>query len=66
MGSYVGLSWRQSGEGCVVEASLFSGVSDWMTVPLLHYESDGVGPQRVGLGECGGDHAMRQPPLTRY
>ena len=38
-----------SGEGCVVEASLFSAVSDWMTVPLLHYEADGVGPKRVGL-----------------
>ena len=43
------MSRELSGEGCVIDASLFSAVSDWMTVPLLHYESDGQGPKRVGL-----------------
>jgi hypothetical protein len=48
----------------VIEASLFSGVSDWMTVPLLHYESDGVGPKRVGLGKD--THGQRlTDPLTQ-
>lgn len=41
------MSREISGEGCVIEASLFSAVSDWMTVPLLHYEADGK-IQRIG------------------
>ncbi len=38
-----------TGEGCAIETSLFSGMADWMTVPLLHWESDGAGPPRIGL-----------------
>lgn len=38
-----------TGQGCIIDASLFSSVADWMTVPLLHYEADGKGPERVGL-----------------
>ena len=38
-----------TGEGCAIETSLFSGMADWMTVPLLHWESDGKGPPRIGL-----------------
>lgn len=39
----------ETGEGCAIETSLFSGMADWMTVPLLHWESDGEGPPRIGL-----------------
>ncbi len=38
-----------TGRGCAIETSLFAGMADWMTVPLLHWESDGSGPRRVGL-----------------
>ena len=38
-----------SGAGCAIETSLFAGMADWMTVPLLHWESDGRGPPRIGL-----------------
>ena len=38
-----------TGAGCAIETSLFSGMADWMTVPLLHWESDGRGPPRIGL-----------------
>lgn len=38
-----------TGEGCAIETSLFAGMADWMTVPLLHWESDGAGPPRIGL-----------------
>src|SRR6202030_1667138 len=29
--------------------SLFDAIADWMTVPLLQYESGGHAPERVGL-----------------
>ena len=38
-----------TGAGCAIETSLFAGMADWMTVPLLHWESDGTGPTRIGL-----------------
>ena len=38
-----------TGRGCAIETSLFAGMADWMTVPLLHWEADGRGPPRVGL-----------------
>ena len=38
-----------TGKGCAIENSLFAGISDWMTVPLAHYEYDGKGPPRIGL-----------------
>ncbi len=39
----------RTGRGTAIENSLFAGLADWMTVPLLHYEADGKGPARVGL-----------------
>ena len=30
-----------TGEGSSIEVSLFSGIADWLTVPLSHYEHDG-------------------------
>ena len=48
-----------SGEGCAIETSLFSGMADWMTVPLLHWESDGQGPPRIGA------QPSLDPPLRR-
>ena len=29
-----------TGEGTAIEVSLFSGIADWLTVPLSHYEHD--------------------------
>ncbi|MFP6806765.1 MAG: CaiB/BaiF CoA-transferase family protein [Pseudomonadales bacterium] len=43
------LEREQSGVGQVVKVSLFDGMSDWMTVPLLHHEYGGKAPGRVGL-----------------
>ncbi len=40
---------ERTGRGCAIDASLFAGVADWMTVPLLHWEADGKGPPRIGL-----------------
>ena len=37
------------GEGAALAASLFSGMADWMTVPLLHHDYGPGSPQRVGL-----------------
>ena len=39
----------RSGEGRAVAVSLFDGMADWMTVPLLHQAYGGKAPQRVGL-----------------
>ncbi len=38
-----------SGVGKGVAVSLFDGMADWMTVPLLMFEGTGVAPPRVGL-----------------
>ena len=38
-----------SGKGCAIDTSLFAGMADWMTVPLLHWEADGKGPPRIGM-----------------
>ena len=40
---------ERTGVGRGVKLSLFSVMSEWMAVPLLHYGSAGVGPARVGL-----------------
>lgn len=40
---------ERTGEGAAIDASLFGGMADWMSVPLMHYEFDGKGPPRVGL-----------------
>jgi len=49
---------ERTGVGCAVDTSLFGSLADWMTVPLLHYEADGVGPA-VGQG-------LRHPSVQPY
>ena len=39
----------RTGEGANIEVSLFSTMAEWMTVPLLHHDYLGKGPERVGL-----------------
>lgn len=39
----------RSGEGHAIKVSLFDGMADWMTVPLLHHDYGGHAPARVGL-----------------
>lgn len=43
------LEREQTGNGQTIKVSLFDGMSDWMTVPLMHYEYGGHAPDRVGL-----------------
>lgn len=38
-----------TGEGSSIKTSLFAGMADWMTVPLLHYDYDEKIIPRVGL-----------------
>jgi len=38
-----------TGQGRRLEVSLFDGMADWMTVPLLYFEGTGSAPARVGL-----------------
>ncbi|WP_135079249.1 CaiB/BaiF CoA-transferase family protein [Terasakiella sp. SH-1] len=46
-----------TGQGAGVEVSLFDGMADWMTVPLLFQDYGGVSPKRVGL---------RHPTIAPY
>lgn len=39
-----------TGEGCAIRVSMFDAMSDWMAVPLLHYDYAGTVWPRVGLG----------------
>jgi itaconate CoA-transferase len=39
---------RQTGEGTVIEMSMFDAMADWLTVPLLQHEY-GKSPKRLGL-----------------
>jgi crotonobetainyl-CoA:carnitine CoA-transferase CaiB-like acyl-CoA transferase len=39
----------RTGEGASIRVSLFDGMADWMTVPLLFQDYLGRAPQRVGL-----------------
>ena len=39
----------RTGEGRRIEVSLFDGMADWMTVPLLYLEGTGQAPRRIGL-----------------
>lgn len=39
----------RSGAGSAIKVSLFDGMADWMTVPLLHHDYGGAAPARVGL-----------------
>ena len=47
---------HRSGRGSGIRVSLFDGMADWMTVPLLHLEHGGKAPARTGLR-----HAMIAP-----
>ena len=47
---------NRSGRGSGISVSLFDGMADWMTVPLLHLEHGGKAPARTGLS-----HAMIAP-----
>ncbi len=38
-----------TGEGASIKTSLFAGMADWMTVPLMHYDYGGKITPRVGL-----------------
>jgi crotonobetainyl-CoA:carnitine CoA-transferase CaiB-like acyl-CoA transferase len=38
-----------TGRGKGIAVSLFDGMADWMTVPLLYFEGTGKQPQRIGL-----------------
>ena len=38
-----------TGQGKGIAVSLFDGMADWMTVPLLQYEGSGHNPPRIGL-----------------
>lgn len=38
-----------TGKGKGIAVSLFDGMADWMTVPLLQYEGTGKNPPRIGL-----------------
>jgi formyl-CoA transferase len=38
----------RSGEGAAIAVSMFDGMADWMTTPLLQYEG-GAPPKRIGL-----------------
>ena len=40
---------EKTGKGKGIKVSLFDGMADWMTVPLLHSEYGGKAPERVGL-----------------
>ena len=46
----------RTGRGSGIRVSLFDGMADWMTVPLLHLEHGGKAPARTGLS-----HAMIAP-----
>lgn len=38
-----------TGEGRAIAVSLFDGMADWMSVPLLYHEGTGQAPKRIGL-----------------
>jgi crotonobetainyl-CoA:carnitine CoA-transferase CaiB-like acyl-CoA transferase len=48
---------KDTGKGKAIETSLFDGMADWMTVPLLHHDYGGKAPERVGL---------RHPSIAPY
>jgi crotonobetainyl-CoA:carnitine CoA-transferase CaiB-like acyl-CoA transferase len=39
----------RTGEGSAIKVSLFDGMADWMTVPLMHQDYGEGAPPRVGL-----------------
>jgi len=59
---------EKTGYGQGIKVSLFDGMADWMTVPLLHQEYSGEAPKRVGMNHpsiapygaysVGGEHSQ--------
>ena len=43
---------QHSGEGCVIQVSLFDSMAEWMAVPLLHYDYAGTIQSRVGINHA--------------
>ena len=43
---------ERMGEGAGLKVSLFDGMADWMTVPLLHQDYGGKSPKRLGLNHA--------------
>ncbi len=48
---------ERTGEGALIETSLFAATAEWMAVPLLHHDYGGKAPERVGL---------RHPSIAPY
>jgi crotonobetainyl-CoA:carnitine CoA-transferase CaiB-like acyl-CoA transferase len=46
-----------TGQGRGIEVSLFDGLAEWMTVPLLHHDYGGRAPARLGI---------RHPSIAPY
>src|SRR6202041_3530633 len=46
------LEREKTGHGKGVTVSLFGGLADWMTVPLLHQEYSGEPPPRMGINHA--------------
>ncbi len=42
----------KSGHGQNIEISMFDGIADWMSVPLLHFEHSGIETGRYGLSHA--------------
>jgi crotonobetainyl-CoA:carnitine CoA-transferase CaiB-like acyl-CoA transferase len=42
----------KAGQGAAIAVSLFDGIAEWMTVPLLHADYGGVAPARVGIAHA--------------
>jgi itaconate CoA-transferase len=43
---------QRTGTGKGIHVSLFDGLADWMTVPLLHHDYGGRAPARVGISHA--------------
>jgi itaconate CoA-transferase len=43
---------QHSGEGCVIDVSLFGSIAEWLAVPLLHYDYSGKIQTRVGINHA--------------
>jgi crotonobetainyl-CoA:carnitine CoA-transferase CaiB-like acyl-CoA transferase len=48
---------ERSGEGAALQIALFDATAEWMAVPLLHFESSGQAPARIGI---------RHPSIAPY
>src|SRR5262249_9598284 len=40
---------QRSGEGALIQVSLFDATAEWMAVPLIHFEHGSGAPARMGL-----------------